>query len=442
MLTSEEARQQAQAERLTLLVADNTTGYFGVYLNNKPGQLKPYQVRRGGKMVGLGSFATAEEAALCVARSPEGQAAADKAAAAPLPTPPLTSEEARQQAQAEGLTLLVAESKAGYFGVIRRTHTGTKPYQARVRRNGKVEALGRFATAEAALCVARSPEGQAAAEQAASAGGISKASLPAMLSGVIMKEDAQEEGVILPMPPGTFVKKEMVSPMPSDAFVKQEVASSRRRRARAVGRSGRERRDGVYTRLQGVLYFCSSRSPTRVAQGVLFLLVLLAPRQILQVCSSTGAQTAHDHSTASPSLLCQRLVPPRSSSSRPLETCTAACGRTRPRRTVSPPHPHPHPRDRGRSEDHRRPTTRHRTPSRTPRFHCRRTAACASPASCDSVVARARPQPGRPRPARCWTSIVIKRHCTFTGTFPPTLICHAARNFPPPSTPLFPFLFI
>ena len=29
----------------------------------------------------LGSFATAEEAALCVARSPEGQAAAKKAAA-------------------------------------------------------------------------------------------------------------------------------------------------------------------------------------------------------------------------------------------------------------------------------------------------------------------------------------------------------------------------
>ena len=68
-----EARQQAEAERLTLLVADNTTGYFGVYLVN-PGQPKPYlaQLRRGGKQVYLGCFATAEEAALCVARSPEG----------------------------------------------------------------------------------------------------------------------------------------------------------------------------------------------------------------------------------------------------------------------------------------------------------------------------------------------------------------------------------
>ena len=70
-------RSQAQAEGLTLLKADNTTGYLGVYHNN-PGCPKPYaaQVRRGGNDVHLGNFATAEEAALCVARSPEGQAAA------------------------------------------------------------------------------------------------------------------------------------------------------------------------------------------------------------------------------------------------------------------------------------------------------------------------------------------------------------------------------
>ena len=46
---------QAQAERLTLLVAKNGTGYFGVCLTN-PGQPKPYQARvsRGGKLVQLG----------------------------------------------------------------------------------------------------------------------------------------------------------------------------------------------------------------------------------------------------------------------------------------------------------------------------------------------------------------------------------------------------
>ena len=83
---------QAEAEGLTLLVADNKAGYFGVYLN-QPGQSKPYQaqVKRSGKKVHLGCFATAEEAALCVARSPEGKAAAQRAAAAP---PPLTGGDA------------------------------------------------------------------------------------------------------------------------------------------------------------------------------------------------------------------------------------------------------------------------------------------------------------------------------------------------------------
>ena len=100
-LTREEARQQAQAEGLTLRVADNKTGYFGVCLDQRAGKSKPkpYQARvwRGGyTQVHLGSFATAEEAALCIARSPEGQEAAKKAAAAP----PLTrTKEAQHQAR-------------------------------------------------------------------------------------------------------------------------------------------------------------------------------------------------------------------------------------------------------------------------------------------------------------------------------------------------------
>ena len=93
--------QQAQAEKLTLLVAENKTGYFGVY-HHAIGKAKPYLVKakpyearvsRDGKQVSLGSFATAEEAALCIARSPEGQAAAQRAAAA---LTPLTSEEERK----------------------------------------------------------------------------------------------------------------------------------------------------------------------------------------------------------------------------------------------------------------------------------------------------------------------------------------------------------
>eukprot|EP00964_Phaeocystis_antarctica_P088215 scaffold56137_cov56-Phaeocystis_antarctica.AAC.4 len=186
-LTTEEARQQVQVEELTLLVAENTAGYYGVTLAN-PSKPKPYQAQvwHGGKRVHLGSFATAEEAALCVARSPEGRAAAQRAAAAA----PLTSEEARQQAQAEKLTLRVADNTAGYSGVRLNNPDKPKPYQAQVRRGGKNVSLGSFVTAEeAALCVARSPEGQAAAERAAAA--------PAPLTSEQARQQAQAEGLTL-----------------------------------------------------------------------------------------------------------------------------------------------------------------------------------------------------------------------------------------------------
>eukprot|EP00964_Phaeocystis_antarctica_P103602 scaffold68862_cov65-Phaeocystis_antarctica.AAC.2 len=200
MTTSEEALQQAQAEKLTLLVSDSKTGYYGVSLRN-PGNLKPYQAKvwRGGKDVHLGHFATAEEAALCVARSPEGQAAAAQRAAAAMP---LTSEEARQQARAGGLTLRVADNKTGYFGVNLATKPGLpKPYQAQVWRGGKNAHLGSFATAEeAALCIARSLEGQAvAAERAAEAAPLkknAKGKPPAMASGAILNEEC----TVQPMP--------------------------------------------------------------------------------------------------------------------------------------------------------------------------------------------------------------------------------------------------
>ena len=223
-LTSEGARQQAQAEGLTLRVAKNKTGYSGV--NHQPDRTIPYQARvtRGGKDMSLGYFGTAEEAALCVARSPEGQAAAERAAAsaaAAPPAPPLTSEEARQQAQAEGLTLLVAENRSGYFGVSNKPGQ-PKPYQAQLRRLGKKVSLGSFATAEeAALCVARSPEGRkaAAAAERAAASEEGQGTGPTMLSAEILKE----EGAVPPMPLGAFVKEEEVAqPMPPGACFKEE----------------------------------------------------------------------------------------------------------------------------------------------------------------------------------------------------------------------------
>ena len=82
---------QAAAEGLTLEPGSSASGYTGVSL-----KLSRYQARvtRDGKDVNLGCFATAEEAALAVARAdartdpPAASPAAAKRAAPPPPKPP------------------------------------------------------------------------------------------------------------------------------------------------------------------------------------------------------------------------------------------------------------------------------------------------------------------------------------------------------------------
>ena len=79
----------------------------------------------------------------------------------------MTAEEALQQAEAEGLTLLRPESSStGYKGVTFNRSSTSRPYQAQVTRGGKTVHVGSFTTAEeAALVVARASEAQAAASQ-------------------------------------------------------------------------------------------------------------------------------------------------------------------------------------------------------------------------------------------------------------------------------------
>ena len=106
---AEAAVRQAEAEGLTLQPSGNAAGYRCVCKDSRPGLAKPFQAQvwRGGKVVYLGRFATAEEAALAYARTPEAQAEVAKAA-------PLTAEEAVAQAAAEGLTLERSSNAAGY----------------------------------------------------------------------------------------------------------------------------------------------------------------------------------------------------------------------------------------------------------------------------------------------------------------------------------------
>eukprot|EP00964_Phaeocystis_antarctica_P085288 scaffold53852_cov74-Phaeocystis_antarctica.AAC.1 len=160
--TAEEAVAQAEAEGLTLVRSSaNQSGFRSVFIHTTS-KARPYQasVWRGDNTVHLGCFATAEEAALHVARTPEAQAAAA------LP-PPMTAEEALAQAEAEGLTLIRSDGQSGFCNVAVDSRNMAKPYEARVWRGGKQVHLGYFATAEeAALHHARTPEAQAAALEA------------------------------------------------------------------------------------------------------------------------------------------------------------------------------------------------------------------------------------------------------------------------------------
>ena len=157
-MTAAEAHAAAAAEGLTLLRAeDNATGFKGVRHKNDRPRLKPFEAQpwHGGRLKKLGHFATAEEAALAVARflGPEGVAAA---LAPPAPEPaPMTAAEAHAAAAAEGLALLRAENPTGFKGVY-RDDRNSKPFRANLRHGGRKQYLGNFATAEeAALAVAR-----------------------------------------------------------------------------------------------------------------------------------------------------------------------------------------------------------------------------------------------------------------------------------------------
>ena len=149
-LTAAEAHAAAEAEGLTLMRFDNATGFRSVTFHRQC-KAKPFQANpcRNGKHEHLGHFATAEEAALAVARwwGPEGIAA--------ILATPMTAEEALAAAEAEGLSLLRAENTTGYLNVSRADNY-IHPYRAHFTHKMRKVDLGRFSTAEeAALAVAR-----------------------------------------------------------------------------------------------------------------------------------------------------------------------------------------------------------------------------------------------------------------------------------------------
>jgi len=162
-------RWQLSADCRTVVAAHGTTsGYRGVVYRPKLEGNKPYQVNetsKEGKRRFLGSFATAEEGALCFARhlgadaAEEAAAAAEDVVAATEAAPTLSAEDALKQAEAEGLVLEMAPGSAtGFKGVTRVRGSNRNAFQVNAEKlpGGKRKYLGSFATAEeGALCFAR-----------------------------------------------------------------------------------------------------------------------------------------------------------------------------------------------------------------------------------------------------------------------------------------------
>ena len=104
------------AEGFELVTSHSSgTGFKGVTkLSGR--KARPYEARiwENGSMRHLGIFATAKEAALCYARHVGPERAAAEAAEANVPVPqPLTAEEARAAAVAEGLEFIPSGSMSG-----------------------------------------------------------------------------------------------------------------------------------------------------------------------------------------------------------------------------------------------------------------------------------------------------------------------------------------
>jgi hypothetical protein len=164
-MTAAEAHAAAESEGLALLRSDNVTGFRGVRYSRQARERsthtsKPFQaaVLEEGKERYLGSFETAEAAALAYARALGPEVVAAKLAAASAAEPaPMTAEEAIAAAAVEGLTLLGAKNETGFKYVSRKSRGGSsKPFEAKLRHGERYEVLGSFATAEeAALAVAR-----------------------------------------------------------------------------------------------------------------------------------------------------------------------------------------------------------------------------------------------------------------------------------------------
>jgi hypothetical protein len=162
-LTADEAKAAAVAEGLELVPSSqNTTGFKNV---TKRWSKYRTMVVENGKELLLGTFETAEEAALIYARHIGAERAATEAAKEAAKAAALTADKAKAAAVAEELQLVPSlRSSTGFKNV---TKCRSK-YKVEVSENGRLRYLGTFKTAEeAALIYARHIGAERAAAEAA-----------------------------------------------------------------------------------------------------------------------------------------------------------------------------------------------------------------------------------------------------------------------------------
>ena len=188
-MTAEDALRTARDEGLQLVCTPGSkSGFKGVSGNGKRGDTFRFVAERrvDGRNERLGSFHTAEEAALAYARALGPEASNAEAAQADMarasaaivtrpskpgvpqlyhtslrhlpPCTPFTRKEVLRHADAEGISLYRSSSTASGFEGVQRDKRGDcthRPFMAYLRKP-KNRSLGSFATAEeAALCYAR-----------------------------------------------------------------------------------------------------------------------------------------------------------------------------------------------------------------------------------------------------------------------------------------------
>ena len=171
MMTREEAETIAAAEGLTLIEANNKSGFknvtLGPHCSERPPPKNDYDRRRckwtapfyqmrtsvGGRSV-LVKFASKFEAALAYALSPDGRRAAEmlkqKSKA------PMTEAEVLKIAEEEGLELVRSAAATGFKNGAHQCGVATAPIRGQqLRQWGSMTQLGAFATATEAALVAR-----------------------------------------------------------------------------------------------------------------------------------------------------------------------------------------------------------------------------------------------------------------------------------------------